>query len=150
MKWGLARREMRPLHPFEEFEHDVKKIFKDFFSVQPTELFDSAWVPAVDVHEDDKSIQVRAEIPGIDEKDLNITIENNAVTISGQKMEHRDEETRRFLLSERRFGSFQRCIILPEDVKPDSGKASFKNGVLVIDFDKKEVSKPKNITINVK
>jgi HSP20 family protein len=150
MKWGLTKRNESKLNPFEAFERDVKRIFDDFFTLEPVDLFDSAWVPSIDVEEDEKSIHVRAEIPGIDEKDLNVTLEDNVLTISGEKKEERKEENKRYVLSERRFGSFKRSIALPAEVKADNVKASFKNGVLTVDFEKKEVSQPKRITINVK
>ncbi|MCX8124731.1 MAG: Hsp20/alpha crystallin family protein [Spirochaetes bacterium] len=150
MKWGLTKRDETKLNPFEAFERDVKRIFDDFFALEPVDLFDSAWVPTVDVEEDEKSIHVRAEIPGIDEKDLNVTLEDNVLTISGEKKEERKEENKRYVLAERRFGSFKRSISLPSEVKADSAKATFKNGVLTIDFEKKEVSQPKRITINIK
>lgn len=150
MKWGLTKRNETKLNPFEAFERDVKRIFDDFFALEPVDLFDSAWMPSVDVEEDEKSIHVRAEIPGIDEKDLNVTLEDNVLTISGEKKEERKEENKRYVLAERRFGSFKRSITLPDEVKADSAKATFKNGVLTIDFEKKEVSQPKRITINIK
>ncbi len=150
MKWGLTKRNESQLHPFEAFERDVKRIFDDFFALEPVDLFDSAWVPSLDVEEDEKSIHVRAEIPGIDEKDLNVTLEDNVLTISGEKKEERKEENKRYVLAERRFGSFKRSVALPAEVKADNIKASFKNGVLTVDFEKKEVSQPKRITINVK
>lgn len=150
MKWGLTKRSESKLNPFEAFERDVKRIFDDFFTLEPVDLFDSAWVPSIDVEEDEKSIHVRAEIPGIDEKDLNVTLEDNVLTISGEKKEERKEENKRYVIAERRFGSFKRSITLPDEVKADSVKATFKNGVLTIDFEKKEVSQPKRITINVK
>lgn len=150
MKWGLTKRNETKLNPFEAFERDVKRIFDDFFALEPVDLFDSAWVPLIDIEEDEKSIHLRAEIPGIDEKDLNVTLEDNVLTISGEKKEERKEENKRYVLAERRFGSFKRSIALPNEVKADSVKASFKNGVLTINFEKKEVSQPKRITINVK
>ncbi len=150
MKWGLTKRNETKLNPFEAFERDVKRLFDDFFALEPVDLFDSAWMPMVDVDEDEKSIHIRAEIPGIDEKNINVTLEDNVLTISGEKKEERKEENKRYIVAERKFGSFKRCITLPAEVKADSAKASFKNGVLTIDFEKKEVSQPKCITINVK
>ncbi|HOE21329.1 MAG TPA: Hsp20/alpha crystallin family protein, partial [Spirochaetota bacterium] len=150
MKWGLAKRNNTALNPFEEFERDVKKTFENFFSLEPVNLFDSTWTPTVDVKEDEKFVHVRAEIPGIDEKDINVALEDNILTISGEKKEERKEENKRYVLSESRYGSFKRSISLPAEVKADSAKAKFKNGVLTIDFEKKEVSQPKRITINVK
>lgn len=150
MKWGLTKRNETKLNPFEAFERDVRRLFDDFFALEPVDLFDSAWVPSIDIEEDEKSIHVKAEIPGIDQKDLSVNLEDNVLTISGEKKEERKEENKRYVLAERRFGSFKRSISLPDEVKADSAKASFKNGVLTINFEKKEVSHPKRITINVK
>ncbi len=150
MKWGITKRDNTKLNSFEAFERDMKRIFDDFFSLKPVDLFDSSWVPSVDVEEDEKFIHVRAEVPGIDEKDLNVTLEDNVLTISGEKKEERKEKNKRYVVAERRFGSFKRSIALPDEVKADSSKATFKNGILTIDFEKKEVSQPKRITINVK
>jgi len=82
------------------------------------------------VSKDEKSIHVRAEITGIDEKDLNVTLEDNVLTISGEKKKERKEENKRYVLAERRFGSFKRSIALPAEVKDDNIKASFKNGIV--------------------
>jgi HSP20 family protein len=150
MKWRLTKRNEEPLFGIEAFRRDMDKLFEDFFSFAPTSLTDSRWNPTVDVEEDGKAIHVKAEIPGIDEKDLSVTLENNLLTITGEKKEEREEKNRRYLVSERRFGSFRRTIALPEGAKKDGIEASFKNGVLRIEIPKEESAKPNRIKIELK
>lgn len=95
---------------------------------------------------------MKAEIPGIDEKDLQVTLENNILTIAGEKKEERNEKDRdsRWVVSERKFGSFRRSISLPEGIRSDKIKAAFRNGVLRVEIPREESAKPRKITIDVK
>jgi HSP20 family protein len=149
MKWGLTRRNEESNVGIDSFRRDLTRFFDDFFSVSPTSLFETAWMPSIDVAEDDKAIHVKAEIPGIEEKDLNVSLENNMLTISGEKKEEKKEENKRYMVSERRFGSFHRSIALPDGVKSDGISASFTNGVLRVEIPKAESVKPKKIKINL-
>ena len=149
MKWGLTRRNEESNVGIDSFRRDLTRFFDDFFSVSPTSLFETAWMPSLDVSEDDKAIHVKAEIPGIEEKDLNVSLENNMLTISGEKKEEKKEENKRYMVSERRFGSFYRSITLPDGVKSDGISASFTNGVLRVEIPKAESVKPKKIKINL-
>jgi HSP20 family protein len=101
------------------------------------------------VEEDKNSIHVKAEIPGIDENDLNVRIEENVLILSGEKKEERKEEKKNYIFSERKFGSFSRSIDLPVGIKSDKIKATFKKGVLNIDIPKDETKEPKKIAIEV-
>jgi HSP20 family protein len=101
------------------------------------------------VEEDEKTIRIKAEVPGIDEKDLEVKIENNVLTLSGEKKEERKEEKKNYVFSERKFGSFSRSISLPESIKTDKVKATFKKGVLNIEIPKDEKAEPKKIAIEV-
>lgn len=137
-KWGI-----------ESFRKDVDKLFNDFFFSSPDKLFNNEWEPIIDVEENKDSIQVKAEIPGIDEKDLDVRIENNTLILSGEKKEELKEEKKNYVYSERKFGSFYRSISLPEGIKAEKIKANFKKGVLNIDIPKTETVKPKKIAITV-
>jgi HSP20 family protein len=148
MKWGLTKRD-DDLWGIESFRKGLRGLFDDFFEMGPTSLMEAKWMPMVNVDEDDKTIHVRAEMPGLDEKDLNVTLENNMLTISGEKREERKEEKKRYVVSEMRFGSFSRSIALPEGIKGDSISATFKKGVLVIDMPKTEQVKTGKIKITV-
>ncbi len=106
------------------------QLFNDLLLHGPYSLSESGWMPLWDVEEDDKEVRIRAEIPGIEEKDLSVTLENDILTIAGEKKEEKKEENRRYVVSERRFGSFHRSIRLPEGIDREKIEAGFKNGVL--------------------
>ena len=152
MNMNLIRRKRDNNFGLDLFRRDISRAFDDFFSFTPTHLFDSEWIPTLDVEEDDKAIHIKAEMPGIDEEDLKVTIENNVLTLSGEKKEERKEEDKdkRYHFSERRFGSFSRTITLPEGIKYDKINAKFKKGLLSINIPKDESKQPKKINIEVK
>jgi len=87
MKWNLTKRANE--NPIDNFHKSIDAIFDDFLSFKPTGLFESEWLPRIDVTEDSKAVHVKAEIPGIEEKDLNITLNGNILTISGEKKEEK-------------------------------------------------------------
>ncbi|HOS40561.1 MAG TPA: Hsp20/alpha crystallin family protein [Spirochaetota bacterium] len=151
MKWGLSKRENKQNQGIDSFRREIQNLFDDFFTVGPSSLFDAAWAPSIDIEESDTAIHIKAEVPGIEEKNLSVSIENNMLIISGEKNEERKEEgtDKRYVVSERRFGSFHRSIQLPENIKSDKISAKFKNGVLAIDIPKDETAQPKMITIDV-
>ncbi len=147
MRWGLVRRENTERALSNPFYWDIDTLFDDLFSSKAlgsTEVF-----PRVDVAEDDRAIRVTAEIPGLTEKDINVTVEKNVLTISGEKKEEREEkdEKRNIVMSERRFGSFCRSMRLPEGIKAEEINAEFKNGVLTIDLPKSEQIQPRKIEV---
>jgi HSP20 family protein len=146
---NLIKRTNNKEYGIDTFRENIDKLFDDFFFLTPTSLFKSDWEPTVDVEEDEKTIRVKAEVPGIDEKDLEVKIENNVLTLSGEKKEERKEEKKNYVFSERKFGSFSRSISLPEGVKTDKIKATFKKGVLNIEIPKDEKAEPKKIAIEV-
>lgn len=128
----------------------LNNLFDDFFRI-PVDFYGNELTPKVDVHVDEKVVHVKAEIPGLDEKDINVTLEKNMLTISGEKKEERKEEDkeRNYYYCERSFGSFSRTIELPEGIKGDAVKANYKNGVLEIELPKDEAALPKKINIAV-
>jgi HSP20 family protein len=105
------------------------------------------FIPAVDIYEDEHNVTLTAELPGIEEKDLEISLENGVLTLSGErKMEH-EEKQDNFQRIERSYGRFSRSFTLPPTVDPESAKAEFNNGVLRITLAKREEAKPKQIRI---
>ena len=150
MRWALTQR--NPSNEMERIHRDMDSFFDSFFSMKPSTLFDADWVPSVDVTEENGEIRVKAEMPGLEEKDINVTIENGILSISGEKKEEKKEEDkeRNYILSERSFGSFKRQIRLPDDVKSGDVKAKFRNGVLEITLPRDEKAQPKKIQIQVK
>ena len=151
MKWALSKQTRRPESAIDRIHSDMDSFFDDFFALKPASLFDTDWVPSVDVSEDTQAIHVKAEMPGMTDKDINVTLENNVLTISGEKQEERREEKKNnsYIISERSFGSFRRQIRMPEDIKADSISAAFKNGVLDITIPRSEQTQSKKIQITV-
>ena len=151
MKFGIKKREDALGSELDLFRKSISNLFDDFFTIKSGSLFESDYMPAVDVKEDDKGIYVKADIPGIDEKNLDVNIENNILMIKGEKSEERREEKdKRVIMMERTQGSFLRSIRLPDGIRADSIKAQFKNGVLSIDIPKEKVEEPKKVKISIK
>ena len=107
------------------------------------------FVPALDLSETAEGYLVEAALPGVKPEDVEITVENNVLTIKGETRQEADEKKRNFHRVERRFGSFQRTIGLPTTVKADAIKAALTNGVLRLEIPKAEEVKPRKISVNV-
>jgi HSP20 family protein len=124
--------------PFALLQSEVNRIFDGIGRFGTMQEF-SAATPRLDVSETEGAIEIHAEIPGVAEKDVELTLAGDLLTIKGEKQENRDEKGRNFHLVERSYGSFSRSIRLPFVANPDSAKATFSNGVLSI-----SVPKPKD------
>lgn len=130
--------------PFETLRREVDRLFNDFHpfgwrlpSRRPSLDFDLStrgWAvnPAFDLVDKDKEYEITAEIPGIDEKDVEIKLSNHLLTIKGEKSESKEEKEKDYYLSERRYGSFQRAFQVPDDVEADKIDATFAKGVLTV------------------
>ena len=108
------------------------------------------WAPEIDVSENSEEFVVKADIPGISEKDLSVTLSGDNLIIKGERKEEKEEKGKHFHRVERRYGSFQRSIPIPVAVDPDKIKAEYSNGVLEIHLPKTAEAKPKEIKISVK
>ncbi|NNC71494.1 MAG: Hsp20/alpha crystallin family protein [Sphingomonadaceae bacterium] len=95
-------------------------------------------LPAIDMREDDKTYRLSAELPGLDEEDIEVNVADGMLTLSGEKRDERDEKDKGFMLRERRYGSFERRVTLPSDADPDNVTAKFDHGVLTITVAKDE------------
>lgn len=137
--------EMKPYEPFKELaslREEMDRIWSRFFGEWPsTESFRGEWAPSLDVSETKDNIVVRAEVPGIDAKDIDVSLANNVLTIKGKKEQEKEEKEENYHRVERSYGSFSRSIRLPREVKSDKITASYKNGVLKITLPKAEESK---------
>ncbi len=107
------------------------------------------WVPPIDVSETSDAVIVKADLPGVSEDDIQISITGNLLSIKGERKQEVKEENENFFRVERVYGAFERVIELPAEVEPDKAKATFKNGVLTIEIPKSEKVKPKEIKIEV-
>ena len=108
-----------------------------------------AWAPAVDVYEQDNTLVLKAELPGVDPKDVDIRIENNVLTIKGERKFDNEVKKESYHRVERAYGTFTRSFTLPNVVDPAAVKAEFKDGVLRVSLPKREDAKPKQIQISV-
>jgi len=109
-----------------------------------------AWTPAVDIAEHDDQFVVKVELPGVNKDDVKITLENNILTIRGEKKQEKETKKENYHRVERSYGSFQRSFTLPTTVKSDKINAVYKDGILQIELPKAEEAKPKQIEVKVK
>jgi len=106
-----------------------------------------AWTPTVDLTDTNGEFTLTAELPGVEPKDVEVSVEDGAMTIRGEKKEERQEETKNRRLYERSYGSFERSFTLPRSVDPDQVKADFENGVLTVHLPKREGAMGRKIEI---
>ena len=150
---ALVRRPNRPFSPF--FTHWPEL---DWFDTTANRLFSDrtgAWAPSVNVEETDSEILLTAELPGVTENDVDINIDNNVLTISGEKRSERetetgDEATGKYHLVERTYGSFSRAFTLPRTVDAETITADFENGVLAVRMPKSAEARSRKIAVKTK
>jgi HSP20 family protein len=140
--------------PFQELNlitSRMNRLFHDTYGQGSTEenLTTSAFVPPVDIYEDEHNITLKIEVPGIEQKDMDVRLENNTLTVRGERKFEKEEKEENFHRLERRYGSFYRAFTLPNTVDADSVKADYDNGLLKITLGKKAEAKPKQIKVNV-
>ena len=124
--------------PFADFG-DLSRFFDEPFFTQARA---GAWMPAVSVSETNGELVLTAELPGLDEDDISIELENNVLTVSGEKRSEREEKKEKSRWVERSYGRFTRSFTLPADADPGRIEASFKEGVLTVSIAKTEETKP--------
>ena len=129
----------------------MNRIFRESFSPErPDEaLTTSNFAPPVDVYEDEHSITLKLEVPGVDEKAIDVSIENNTLTVRGERTLEKEEKAENFQRVERQYGSFTRSFTVPNSVDPEQVTAHYDKGVLKISLAKKAEAKPKQIKVNV-
>jgi len=148
----LVRRE--EYEPFSLFRHEMNRLFDDFFrgfELEPFERRLRTFTPSVDVFENDKEIKITAELPGMDDKDIDVSLNKDSLTIKGEKKEEKEEKKKDYYHMERSYGSFSRTIPLPAEVDTDKVKAEFKKGVLMVTMPKtsKAIEETKKIAVKV-
>jgi len=133
----------------DRFRSDIDRMFDDFFTRSPFSRSYGAeeWMPAVDISETGKEIIVNAEIPGMDAKDIDISINGRLLTIKGERKQEQEEKGENYHRIERRYGSFSRSLELPVDVNADKVKATYKEGVLKLNLPKAKEQSVKKIEV---
>jgi len=142
-----------PYRELSSLQNHLSRLFQDSYSSTQTGpgddfLTTSGFVPPVDVYEDEHNVFLRAEVPGIDPNDLDVKVENNVLTIRGERKWNKEEKEENFHRVERRYGSFSRSFTLPNTVNTDDVKASYDNGILELKLGKRAEAKPKQIKVS--
>lgn len=143
-------------HPLDVFQREMNRLFDDFFKgtgLRPwAEEMEAlgAFSPQMNMTEDEKSITVSAELPGMDEKDIDISLSKDSLTIKGEKKEETEQKGKESYCMERSYGSFSRVLPIPKDVNTEKAEASFKKGVLTITLPKLEKEKQSQKRIKIK
>ena len=114
------------------------------------ELREGIWQPPVDIYEDENSVVIKAEVPGVDQKEIDIRIEDNTLTLRGERKHSQDVKKENYHRVERFYGTFQRSFSLPHTIDQEHVKATCEQGVLTITLPKREEKKPKQISVEVK
>jgi len=142
---SLTRRE------FSTLQDRVNRIFRESYSPEgPGDALTTAnFAPPVDVYEDEQGVTLKIEVPGIDEKDIDVSIASNTLTVRGERTLEKEEKEENFQRVERQYGSFTRSFTLPNSVDLEHVSAHYNKGVLKIRLAKKAESKPKQIKVNV-
>jgi HSP20 family protein len=140
--------------PFREFatlQDRMNRLFRESYNDagQDESLTTSRFAPAVDVSEDEHQDTLKIEVPGIDEKDIDIRVENNTLTVHGERKIEKEEKEENYRRVERQYGSFTRNFTLPTTVDTENVSADYDKGVLKISLPKKAEAKPKQIKVNV-
>ena len=137
-----------PFRDVVALQNRVNSLFREI-SEGDNPLTTASFVPAVDVYEDTKKVVLKLEVPGMEEKDLDIRVENNTLTVKGERKFEKDEKEENFHRIERRYGSFYRAFTLPSTVDTQNVEASYNAGVLKLELSKKPEAQPKQIKVNV-
>ncbi len=142
-------RERRGLTDIDLFRREIDSLFDRFFEGWPFEVSsgESQWIPSIDLSETNKEYIVRAEIPGVDPKDFDIALNNNVLTIRGERKHEKETKEEDFHRIERVYGTFTRSIQLPGEVNADKVSANYKNGVLEITLPKVKEEAVKKIPV---
>ena len=136
-----------PFRDMSILQNQMNRLFEDALHSWPTDTEASAWSPAADIYETDNDLVVHADVPGIDPKQIDIRVENNVLTIRGERRFEAKVERENFHRVERSYGTFARSFTLAAAVDSEKIQANYKNGVLSITLPKAEQAKPKRIQI---
>jgi HSP20 family protein len=132
-----------------QFRDDFARLFGQAGFPTGTEELNAGWAPAVDIYEDNEGIMVKAEVPGVDPKDIDVKIENGVMTLRGERKLEKEDKKENYTRMERFYGSFMRSFTIPQQIDAEKVRAETKNGVLNLFLPKKAEAKPKQISVKV-
>jgi len=141
----------RDLATMQDRMNRMNRLFREAYSPEEPEeaLTTTSFAPPVDIYEDEHNITLKLEVPGIDEKDIDVHVENTTLTVHGERKIEKEEKEENFRRVERQYGSFTRSFTLPSSVDSAQVSADYDKGVLKIKLAKKAEAKPKQIKVNV-
>ncbi len=148
----MAITRFEPYRDLLALQNRMNSIFQDFSrnNSGDNDLVTAAgFVPPVDIYEDENKLVLKIEIPGMRQEDLDVRMENNTLTVKGERNLQREEKEENFHRVERRYGTFYRAFTLPNTIDPESIKADYEAGVLRLELHKRPESKPKQIKVSV-
>jgi HSP20 family protein len=149
MAWELTT--WRPFRELDKMRSEMDRLWDAFFEGRPRKnmMEGEEWLPSVDVSETKNDLVVKAELPGMDPKDIDISLSDGLLTIKGEKKQEKEEKEENYHFIERSYGSFTRSVQLPKEVKHEKISASYRNGVLKVVLPKSEEAKTKEVKIKV-
>ena len=139
----------RPARNLFSLHNEMGRVFGDLFGSHEggADVEKTAWVPSVDISEAETGFEIRVELPGVSENDVNVSVTDNRLTIKGEKHQEAETEDKNYHRVERRYGSFQRSFTLPKHVETADIKAEYTDGVLTVSIPKPEAAKPTEIPV---
>jgi HSP20 family protein len=141
-----------PFRDVAALQDRINRIFNESFG-RSRDLDDEVslydWRPPVDIYETDDGIVLKIELPGVNKEDVSVEVKDNVLTLKGERLLDPEIKDEHYYRKERSFGKFNRSFSLQESIRPDSIKASFKDGVLTVEVPRAEEEKPKQITVNI-
>jgi HSP20 family protein len=145
-----ARRPLDSMTSLRRLNSVLDEAFNSWpFQANDNSALTSAWLPACDVFEDKEAVKIVAEVPGVRPEDVKLSIENNLLTIRGEKKQHAEEKTERVHRYERSYGTFERTFALPTSVDPEKIAASYSNGILSVTIPKADRARPREIPVKI-
>ena len=138
-----------PFRGISSFQEQMSRMFEDTLRGRSDQSALTTWAPDVDIYETEHELVVKADLPDVNEKDIDIRVENNVLTIRGERKFENSVSEDNYLRIERACGAFSRSFSLPNTVDPDAIKAEYRDGVLTVHVPKREEAKPKQIKVSV-
>ena len=140
-----------PFRELSTIQERMNRLLRGSYSPEGPEeaLTTTSFAPPVDIYEDEHCITLKMEVPGIDEKDIDVRLENNTLTVHGERKIEKEEKEENFRRVERQYGNFTRSFTVPNSVNPEQVSADYEKGVLKIKLAKKAEAKPKQIKVNI-
>jgi HSP20 family protein len=140
---------LEPFHGLANLHDQFNRIFNDSIRNYSGESAVTTWAPAVDIYETPNELVVKADLPDVEENDIDVRVENNLLTIRGERKLEKSVSEENYLRVERTYGSFSRSFSLPNTVNPEAIAAEYKNGLLTVTLPKREESRPRQVKVTV-